>query len=176
MTYEDSPVPLSGNEAVAGAGSAVNAASDDDAMAAEVIISIDPGRAKCGIAVMAGPCSPQCLKRSVVETNRLVLEIGTLLRSYAGIRTLIIGSGTGSAPLRRAVKSTFTTLEVISVDEYRSSERARARYLKENVPYGWRRLMPAALRTPELPYDDYVAIILAEEYFQKKLGTISSKA
>ena len=39
----------------------------------------------------------------------------------------------------------------------------------------WRRLIPASLRVPEIPYDDYVALILAEEYFSKILGNMPPK-
>ena len=141
----------------------------------ETIIAVDPGRAKCGVAVVGGPMAITRKHRQVVATDRLVVEIGVLLRRFPEIRTIIIGAGTGSAPLRKAVKSTFTNQTVITVDEHRSSERGRERFLKENVPAGWKRIIPPSLRTPEVPYDDYVAIILAEEYFAKKMGNILSK-
>lgn len=141
----------------------------------ETIISVDPGRAKCGVAVVCGPATITRKHRQVVATDRLVVEIGVLLRRFPEIRTIIIGAGTGSAPLRKAVKSTFSNQMVITVDEHRSSERGRERFLKENVPAGWKRIIPPSLRTPEVAYDDYVAIILAEEYFAKKMGNILSK-
>jgi len=136
----------------------------------ELIIAVDPGRAKCGVAVVSGPVPVSCLHRSVVETLRLTIDVGEILRRFPGVSRILIGSGTGGAPLRRALISNFPNLPVETVDEHRSSERARKRYLEESVPYGWRRLMPASLRTPDRPYDDYVALILAEDYFQKILG------
>lgn len=141
----------------------------------ETIIAVDPGRAKCGVAVVTGPDPVRCIHRAVVETTRLVVDLAALMRRFPGVKTIIIGAGTGSAPLRRALRSTFTGLTVTPVDEHGSSERARARFLKENVPAGWRRLIPAGLRTPEIPYDDYVAIILAEEWFSEKMGNILPK-
>lgn len=141
----------------------------------ETIIAVDPGRAKCGVAVMTGPDPVRCIHRAVVETTRLVVDLAALMRRFPGVKTIIIGAGTGSAPLRRALRSTFTGLTVTPVDEHGSSERARHRFLKENVPIGWRRLIPAGLRTPEIPYDDYVAIILAEEWFSEKMGNILPK-
>ena len=153
-----------------------SARSETEEAAAETIIAVDPGRSKCGVAVVGGPATITRKHRQVVATDRLVVELGILLRRFPEIRTIIIGAGTGSAPLRKAVKSTFSNQSVVTVDEHRSSERGRARFLKENVPAGWRRIMPPSLRTPEVPYDDYVAIILAEEYFAQKLGNIVPKA
>jgi hypothetical protein len=116
-----------------------------------------------------------CACRTIVATERLVVEIGALVRRFPAVGTIIIGAGTGSAPLRKALRSTFSQIPVETVDEFRSSERARARFVRENVPVGWRRIIPASLRVPEIAYDDYVALILAEEYFSKKLGNIQRK-
>lgn len=139
--------------------------TDAASSAPQVILVVDPGRAKCGVAVVTGPSPVTCLFKGVVETLRLTVEIAELLRRFGNVERILVGSGTGGAPLRRAIQSTFADMPVIVVDEHRSSERARARYLSENIPYGWRRLIPPTLRTPDRPYDDYVALILAEEYF-----------
>ena len=138
------------------------------------LISIDPGRAKCGLAVVSGPADVACLHRAIFATERLVVEVGLLLRRFPAIATVLIGSGTGSAPLRRCLRSTFPQVNVVTIDEFRSSERGRERFVRENVPAGWRRIIPAAMRTPEIAYDDYVALILAEEYFSKKVGNMQS--
>jgi len=135
--------------------------------ATEMILSIDPGRAKCGVAVVSGPDPVSCLHKCVAETLRLTIEVRSLLTRFPEIGRIIIGNGTGSAPLRKAIQSEFADVPVEPVDEHRSSERARARYLASTVPYGWRRLIPPALRTPDRPYDDYVAVILAEDWYQK---------
>jgi hypothetical protein len=60
-------------------------------------------------------------------------------------------------------------LPLETVDEYNTSARARLRFVSENPAPGWRRLLPPGLRSPEVPYDDYAAILLAEDYFSKKL-------
>ena len=139
--------------------------------ARQVILSIDPGLAKCGVAVMCGPESISCLHKLVVETLRLTIEVRALIARFPDISRIIIGSGTGSAPLRKALHSEFGKIPVESIDEHRSSERARARYLAHTIPYGWRRLIPPSLRTPDRPYDDYVAVILAEDYFANSAKT-----
>ncbi len=140
----------------------------------ETLLAVDPGRAKCGLAVVTGPeenspATPQCLERAVVETARLTLVVGEILRRRPEVSRILIGGGTNSATLRRALEAVFPHLPLQTVDEYNTSARARQRFLQENPAPGWRRLLPSGLRSPEVPYDDYAAILLAEDYFSKKL-------
>ncbi|MCS6949059.1 MAG: hypothetical protein RMM06_01085 [Armatimonadota bacterium] len=130
-------------------------------MSEPAVLAIDPGRSKVGIAVVRR--DKQVLHRSVVAVVDLHTEVQRLLVRFRP-QCIVIGGGTGFRalePLLRAV-----SLPVHIVDEAYTSEQARRRYLRENPPKGWRRLLPAWLRFPEQPYDDYVAIILAERYWQ----------
>ncbi len=138
----------------------------------ETLLAVDPGRAKCGLAVVAGPeeegRAPRCLERAVVETARLTLAVAAILRRRPDIRRILLGGGTNSATLRRALEATFPRIPLQTVDEHNTSARARQRFVRENPAPGWRRLLPSGLRSPEVPYDDYAALMLAEDYFQKK--------
>ncbi len=135
----------------------------------ETLLAVDPGRAKCGLAVVAGPEAPRCLERAVVETERLTLAVAEILRRRPEIGRLLIGDATHSATLRRALGEMFPQIPLLTVNEHGTSARARARFLQENPPRGWRRLLLPGLRSPETPYDDYAALLLAEDYFSKKL-------
>lgn len=134
-----------------------------------LLLAVDPGRAKCGLAVVSGPEAPTCLERTVVETERLTLTVAEILRRRPSIEKFLIGGGTNSATLRRALETTFPQIPLETVDEYNTSARARQRFIQENPAPGWRRLLPPGLRFPEVPYDDYAAILLAEDYFSKIL-------
>jgi RNase H-fold protein (predicted Holliday junction resolvase) len=138
---------------------------------AQTVLAIDPGRQKCGLAVVRGPEGIACLHRCVVETVRLVPEVAALLRAHDDIAEVLVGSATSSKQVRTALAAYFPEYVLRSVDEHRSSERARARYLAENKPAGLGRILPNPLRTPEAPYDDYVALILAEDYFAALVGS-----
>jgi hypothetical protein len=59
-------------------------------------------------------------------------------------------------------------MSVVQVEEDRSSMEARARYLHDHPGRGLARLLPLGLRTPDGPYDDYVAEILAARYFETR--------
>ena len=137
---------------------------------ASVVLAIDPGTAKCGIAVAqraeAGRPYPQVLHREVVETPRLVARVLSLLSTYPSIQRVLIGNATRGAVLLKALREALPpSLSAQPVEEAFTSQRARERYKLENPPRGLQRLIPPGLRTPPRPYDDYVALLLAEDYF-----------
>lgn len=138
---------------------------------AAVVLAIDPGRAKCGLAVVQNPQAPgdapRCLERQVVAAERLTLAVGDILRRRPEIERLLLGNATHSATLRKALTDVFPQVPLELVDEFNTSARARARYIQENPAPGWRRLLPPTMRSPEVPYDDYAALLLAEDYFLK---------
>jgi len=137
-----------------------------------ILLAVDPGRAKCGLAVVREPdtarVAPVCLERRVVETERLTLAVGEILRRRPEISRLLLGNATHSATLRKALSDVFPQMPLEMVNEYNTSARARARYVQENPAPGWRRLLPPGMRSPEVPYDDYAALLLAEDYFSQR--------
>lgn len=126
-----------------------------------VVLAVDPGRAKCGLAVMDSGGGVLC--REVVATASLASRVQDLLQAISP-SCLVVGDGTGSAPVIASLHAIRGGVPLHCVDESHTSEMARKRYLAENPPRGLRRLLPSFLRTPEEPYDDYVAIILAERW------------
>ena len=136
---------------------------------AVILLAIDPGRAKCGLAVVQGPRPILCLERNVVETGRLTLAVGEIQKRRPEITRILLGNATHSATLRKALAAAFPAIALELVEEWNTSVRAKARYVAENPAPGWRRLLPASMRSPEVPYDDYAALLLAEDYFSKKV-------
>ncbi|MCS6775515.1 MAG: hypothetical protein RMJ43_05925 [Chloroherpetonaceae bacterium] len=127
------------------------------------VLAVDPGRSKCGLAVVR---SDRCvLYRAVVTTGELIGTIQQVLREWHPT-VLVVGGGTGSRAIVASAAQAFPDLPLALVDEQRTSEEARARFVAENPPRGWQRWIPGSLRTPDRPYDDYVAVILAEHYWQ----------
>jgi len=157
VTGSISPVPRLMTEANQSPGTAPSAVT---------VLAVDPGRVKCGLAVVAGAAPPRCLERAVVETERLTLAVADVLRRRPEIGRILLGDATHSATLRKALEAAFPGMPLLLVDEHGTSARARRRYVQDNPAPGWRRLLPAGLRSPETPYDDYAALLLAEDYFQ----------
>lgn len=127
------------------------------------ILAIDPGREKCGLAVVS---SKDVLHKEVVPREQIVQAVGALVEKHS-LDRIIIGNGTGAADLTDDLRASAISVSVELIDERFSSRRARARFFEANPPKGIRRLIPRGLLTPDRPYDDYVALILAEDYLNE---------
>jgi len=125
-----------------------------------VIIAVDPGRDKCGIAVVHE--DGQVIHQAVVSTAEVADAVARLLERYAQA-TLVLGDRTGARNIG-VVLSKRARVSAVMVDEHRSTIQGRRRYFRENPPRGWRRLIPLGLQTPPRPFDDYVAVVIAERY------------
>lgn len=123
------------------------------------VLAIDPGLAKCGLAIVSR--DEGVIVRTVVAVADIP-DTAKLLVSRFRPDAVIMGNGTGA----RALADIFAYLDlpVHLVGEKLSTQRARVRYFKDNPPKGWRRLIPRGLLVPPEPYDDYAAILLAEEF------------
>ena len=128
------------------------------------VLAIDPGREKCGIAVLAADGS--ILMQEVVRTTTLDSVVGALVAAHEP--TIIMGSGTTSAEARARVEALGRTVTL--VDEYRTTDAAKALYWEVHPPRGWRRLVPHGMLVPPVPVDDFVAVILARRYLQEKMS------
>jgi RNase H-fold protein (predicted Holliday junction resolvase) len=131
----------------------------------DVVIAVDPGREKCGLAVVGR--TGKIFTKAVVATGRMP-EVVAELAARHRIATVVLGNRTGSRAAAAALSGVGTAekpLAVRTMDEHLSTDQARARYWRDNPPRGLARLVPVTLRVPPVPVDDYVAVILAERYF-----------
>jgi RNase H-fold protein (predicted Holliday junction resolvase) len=131
------------------------------------IAALDPGRDKCGFAVLSD--SGEILCQRVMATDNLMTEVNAAKADY-GFSRLLIGNGTTSKEAQGKLAQ-LSALEVIVRDEYRTTELAKKEYWKANPPKGWRRLIPVTMQVPPVPVDDFVAVILARRYLQEIMKT-----
>jgi RNase H-fold protein (predicted Holliday junction resolvase) len=129
------------------------------------IVAIDPGRDKCGLAVV--DTQRGVLYQAVVSTTELAALL-LPLANEKGVSKIIVGDRTGTGDIIRRLRAVGIELEIALVDEHRSTEEGRERYFDDNPPLGWKRFLPRTLLFPERHYDDYVAIVLAERYFKSQ--------
>ena len=127
------------------------------------IAALDPGRDKCGFAVLNDDGKILCQR--VIGTENLMTDVNAAKADY-GFSRLLIGNGTTSKEAQGKLAQ-FSALEVIVRDEYRTTELAKKEYWKANPPKGWRRLIPVTMQVPPVPVDDFVAVILAKRYLQE---------
>jgi RNase H-fold protein (predicted Holliday junction resolvase) len=126
-----------------------------------IVLAIDPGREKCGMAVVGRQGE---VWRQVVTRERVPCYVEKSLGQWPEIKSILIGDGTGSRELIQELSNSRDLPEIVIVDEYLSTEEARKIYWEKNPPKGWRRLIPVTLQTPPEPYDDLVALVLAQRF------------
>ena len=128
-------------------------------------MAVDPGRDKCGMAVLDG--QGEVLWRQVIETSALE-EIARARAEEFLPACLILGNGTTSKAAEGRLKSALPKMTVKVVDEYRTTDEARKLYWQVNPPRGWRKFLPVTMQVPPEPVDDLVAVILARLELDKE--------
>lgn len=127
------------------------------------VLGADPGRDKCGIAVLnsAGEIKFQ----KVIETEKFSEIVSKLAKDFK-IEIAILGNGTTHQSAAEKIKSIGLPLKI--VDEKHTTEEARKLYWVKNPPKGWRKILPTTMLVPPKPVDDLVAEILARRYLESE--------
>ncbi|HEY3266649.1 MAG TPA: hypothetical protein VGM37_06975 [Armatimonadota bacterium] len=127
-----------------------------------VVLAIDPGRGKCGLAVVyrSGQVAEQC----IVPRSELPAAVQEVAGRFP-LRALVLGDRTGCKDARRDL-GPLVTCPIVLVEEHETTLRARDRYYRENPPRGLKRFAPRGMLTPPRPLDDYAAVLLAERFWQ----------
>jgi RNase H-fold protein (predicted Holliday junction resolvase) len=127
-----------------------------------VILGFDPGRQKCGLAVMG--LDRKLLYHQVIPAQDTIDTIQTLRQQFP-ISLLVMGNQTSSTEWKQKLSDELPDpLRIVLVDERYSTLEARDRYWQMFPPGGLARLVPKPLRTIARPIDDIVAILLIERY------------
>lgn len=134
------------------------------------VLGVDPGRQKCGLAVVevGAAGAGTILHREIAPATGVGARVRALVEAYEPV-AVTLGDATFSRAARTAIQSALAGLpdggpRLAVVDERHSTERARRRYFHDHPPRGWRRFLPLGLQVPPEPYDDYAAVILAEQW------------
>jgi RNase H-fold protein (predicted Holliday junction resolvase) len=131
----------------------------------ETILGFDPGKDKCGVAVMDGDRA--LLYHQVLLTAEVIDRISDLSVQY-NVSRIVMGDQTTAKQWQRQLTTAFPNLPISLIDERYSSLEARDRYWQMYPPNFFTSLIPQGMRQPPRPIDDLVAIILIERYL--KLG------
>jgi RNase H-fold protein (predicted Holliday junction resolvase) len=129
-----------------------------------MILGFDPGRQKCGVAVMGSDRTLHI--HQVVAAETVISTLDNLCKIYP-IALLVMGDQTTAQEWQQRLQHLAQPLNIIQVDERFSTLEARDRYWQMYPPKGLERLIPRGLRTPPRPLDDIVALILIERYLEQ---------
>jgi len=129
-----------------------------------MILGFDPGRDKCGLAVMDK--QQQLLHHQVVQSPDAIATMQSLCQQFA-VEIIVMGDQTTAKSWKQKIEQLGLSVPIFLVDERYSSLEARERYWQMYPPKGLDRLIPKGLREPPRPIDDLVAILLIERYLAK---------
>ena len=128
-----------------------------------MILAVDPGKEKCGIAVLDP--GGNVLERKILPRESTVAAVPAYIARYR-ISTIVVGRGSFGKEMEKELSRLDLRISVVFVSESFSTVEARKRYWRENRPKGWKRLIPTSLLSPPVPVDDYAAVILGERYLK----------
>ncbi|MBR4151955.1 MAG: pre-16S rRNA-processing nuclease YqgF [Selenomonadaceae bacterium] len=127
-----------------------------------MFMGIDPGRDKCGVAILTA--AGEIKFQRVIPTEELDAAIKNLAAEFA-IEKVILGDGTTHKAAAQKVKAAGLTFEL--VDEKHTTEEARREYWVKNPPRGWRKFLPTSMQVPPEPVDAIVAEILVRRFLAR---------
>ena len=129
-----------------------------------VYLGFDPGRDKCGVAVMDD--ATNLFHHEVILADEVLSTVEFLRKTY-DFSLLIMGNQTTAQQWQQRLQTEITPpLAIALVNERNSSLEARERYWEMFPPSFSQKLLPKGMRLPPRPIDDIVAILLIERYLQ----------
>lgn len=123
------------------------------------VLGIDPGRDKCGVAVLNS--AGEIIFQRVIATADLEAALKNLVAQNE-IELAILGDGTTHKAAEKILRAVGLSVQI--VDEKHTTEEARRLYWKKNPPRGWRKLLPTSMQVPPEPVDAIVAEILVRRF------------
>ena len=133
-----------------------------------MILGFDPGRDKCGVAVMNS--NGEIHNHQVVSATDAIATIESLSQQYP-LEVIVMGNLTTAKSWRDKLQSHFPNFAIEMINEHNSTLEARDRYWQMYPPRGFTRLLPQGIRIPPRPIDDIVAIILIERYLLSEVAS-----
>ena len=128
------------------------------------IISIDPGKNKCGI-VVAETSEKKVFKAKIIKSE-LIQEYVRNIINFEEISKIIIGNGTTSRNIIK--KLNFFKKDIITFEEKNTTYRAKARYFELFPISGWKFLIPREVFILNKNLDAISALIILEDYCKFK--------
>ena len=126
------------------------------------VAGIDPGRDKCGVAVLNS--SGEIFFQEVIATENLEETFRKLSEQF-NLQLAILGNGTTHKSAQKILEK-FLSVKV--VDEKHTTEEARKLFWKKNPPQGWRKILPVSMQVPPEPVDGIVAEILVKRFLENE--------
>lgn len=129
----------------------------------EMILSIDPGREKVGMAILS--LQGEVWYREILPEEEIEKKIQALKRKYGHFQ-VVVGNSTGKEKVLEILRK--MGLSFTLVDERNSSEEARKLYFQAHPPRGWRKIVPLSFLYPDAAFDDWQAVVIGRRYLNQR--------
>ena len=128
------------------------------------LISIDPGKYKCGLVL--AEISEKKIHKAIIVKSQFLEDYVRNLNKVEEITKIIIGNGTTSRKIKE--KLYFLKKEIIIFDEKNTTYRAKARYFELFPISGLQFLIPKEFLILNKNLDAISALIILEDYCKIK--------
>jgi len=128
------------------------------------VISIDPGKSKCGLVL--AEISEKKVYKAIILKSELFADYVRNLNAVEDISKIIIGNGTTSREVIE--KLSFFKKEIITFPEKNTTFRAKARYFELFPISGLQFLIPREVFLLNKNLDAISALIILEDYYKIK--------
>ena len=128
------------------------------------VITIDPGKSKCGLVL--AEISEKKVYEAIILKRELLENYVRNLITDENISQIIIGNGTTSNEIRE--KLYFFKKEIITFEEKNTTYRAKARYFELFPINGFKFLIPREVFILNKNLDAISALIILEDYCKTK--------
>ena len=128
------------------------------------LLSIDPGKYKCGLVL--AEISEQKVYKAIVLKSEILEDYLRNLNRDEDISKIIIGNGTSSSEIKK--KLDFLKKEIITFEEKNTTYRAKDRYFELFPISGLNFLIPREIFIIKKNLDAISALIILEDYCKIK--------
>ena len=128
------------------------------------LISIDPGKCKCGLVL--AEISEKTVYKAIILKSELLADYVRNLNTVEDISKIVIGNGTNSRKIIE--KLDFLKQEIITFEEKNTTYRAKARYFELFPISGLKFLIPREVFILNKNLDAISALIILEDYCKMK--------
>jgi RNase H-fold protein (predicted Holliday junction resolvase) len=123
-----------------------------------MILAIDPGKDKCGLAFLNK--EGKVLEQKVIKRK----DIFRLIPHYHDATTIVIGDTAHGRQINDELLRHHLKQKLVLFPEQNTTLLAREAYWRAHPPRSWRRFVPTSFLSPPLPVDDYAAVIIGRNY------------
>ena len=128
------------------------------------LISIDPGRFKCGLVLV--DIKEKKVYKAIILRSEFLEEYVKNLKTVENISQVFIGNGTSSK--ENIEKLEFIKQDLIICEEKNTTYRAKARYFELFPISGFKKLIPREFFIINKNLDAIAALIILEDYCHDK--------